>query len=59
MRYAKPQTVAQAASLLSEEEGLARVLAAGTDILVQMKSGIIDPDLILYQSLAGHSLDSA
>ena len=42
MRYAKPQTVAEAASLLSEEEGL----AGGTDMLVQMKSGVIEPDLL-------------
>ncbi|TMV72384.1 xanthine dehydrogenase family protein subunit M [Thioclava sp. BHET1] len=47
MRYAKPQTVAEAASLLSAEEGLARVLAGGTDMLVQMKSGILEPDLLV------------
>ena len=47
MRYANPSTVEEAASLLSKEEGISRVLAGGTDVLVQMKSGIIEPDLLV------------
>lgn len=47
MRYEKPQTVAEAARLLSAEKGLSRILAGGTDVLVQMKSGLIEPDLIV------------
>jgi carbon-monoxide dehydrogenase medium subunit len=47
MRYEKPQTVAEAARLLSAEKGTARILAGGTDVLVQMKSGLVEPDLLV------------
>ena len=47
MRYESPQTVEAAAALLAGEEGLARVLAGGTDLLVQMRSGMVEPDLIV------------
>ncbi|WP_127900321.1 FAD binding domain-containing protein [Solirhodobacter olei] len=47
MRYEKPQTVAEAARLLSAEKGVARILAGGTDMLVQMKSGMVEPDLLV------------
>ena len=39
MRYERPQTATQAAQLLANEPGLARILAGGTDVLVQMKAG--------------------
>ncbi|MDA3889203.1 MAG: xanthine dehydrogenase family protein subunit M [Allgaiera sp.] len=45
MRYAIPKTAAEAASLLMEEA--ARVLAGGTDLLVQMKSGARSPGMIV------------
>lgn len=45
MRYAIPKTAAEAASLLMEEA--ARVLAGGTDLLVQMKSGARNPEVIV------------
>ncbi|GHE00144.1 oxidoreductase [Defluviimonas sp. 20V17] len=45
MRYAIPKTAAEAASLLMEEA--ARVLAGGTDLLVQMKSGVRSPEVIV------------
>lgn len=47
MRYAKPATAAEAARLLDQEPGVTRVLAGGTDVLVQMKAGMVEPDLIV------------
>lgn len=47
MRYARPETPAEASSLLASEPGLARVMAGGTDLLVQLKSGMVEPDLIV------------
>ena len=47
MRYLKPNSEKEATDILLAENGLSKILAGGTDILVQMKSGIIEPDLIL------------
>jgi aerobic carbon-monoxide dehydrogenase medium subunit len=47
MRYEAPEGVETAVSLLSGERGLARILAGGTDLLVQLKSGMVEPDLIV------------
>jgi CO/xanthine dehydrogenase FAD-binding subunit len=47
MRYEAPETVESAATLLAAATGEARVLAGGTDLLVQMRSDIIDPELIV------------
>ncbi len=47
MRYESPATVEAAVKLLAGEAGLARVLAGGTDLLVQMRSGMIEPDLVV------------
>jgi carbon-monoxide dehydrogenase medium subunit len=47
MRYARPASPAEAATLLATEPGLARVMAGGTDLLVQLKSGLVEPDLIV------------
>jgi carbon-monoxide dehydrogenase medium subunit len=47
MRYESPDTVDRAAQLLAAEAGLARVLAGGTDLLVQMRTDVIEPDLIV------------
>jgi CO/xanthine dehydrogenase FAD-binding subunit len=47
MRYARPESPAEASQLLAAETGIARVMAGGTDLLVQLKSGMIEPDLIV------------
>jgi carbon-monoxide dehydrogenase medium subunit len=47
MRYEAPRTLESAVSLLAGEPGSAQILAGGTDLLVRMKSGISEPDLIV------------
>ena len=47
MRYEKPATAQEAASLLANEPGVARVLSGGTDVLVQLRAGMIELDLIV------------
>src|SRR5712691_2844001 len=47
MRYEAPETVESATALLAGTTGEARILAGGTDLLVQMRSDIVDPALIV------------
>lgn len=47
MRYEAPTTVEAAVALLAGEAGSARLLAGGTDLLVQMRSDRLQPDLIV------------
>jgi CO/xanthine dehydrogenase FAD-binding subunit len=47
MRYEAPETAERAAQLLAAEAGIARVLAGGTDLLVQMRTDVINPDLVV------------
>ncbi len=47
MRFESPTTTKQAAELLAGEKGNAYVLAGGTDLLVRMKTGLIEPDLVV------------
>jgi carbon-monoxide dehydrogenase medium subunit len=47
MRYAKPKNVTETVKLLQEEHGSTRILAGGTDVLVQLKAGLFEPDLIV------------
>jgi carbon-monoxide dehydrogenase medium subunit len=47
MRYEAPKTIKEAAGLLAKAKGSAHVLAGGTDLLVRLKSGMIEPDLLV------------
>ena len=47
MRYEAPESVESAVKLLAAEKGLAKLLSGGTDLLVQMRSGTVEPDLIV------------
>ncbi len=45
--YAAPRTLDEAVELLKATNGSTRVLAGGTDLLVQMRTGLADPELIV------------
>ena len=47
IRYAAPATVDEAVTLLAGANGKGRVLAGGTDLLVQMRAGTRSPELIV------------
>ncbi len=47
MRFEAPETVEAAVSLMAGEPGNAQALAGGTDLLVQLKTGRVSPDLIV------------
>ncbi len=47
MRFEAPETIEAAVALLAGEKGIARPLSGGTDLLVQMRSGRVEPDLIV------------
>ncbi len=47
MRYESPTTVQAAVKLLASGGAKARVLAGGTDLLVQLRSGRVSPDLVV------------
>ena len=47
MRYEAPKTTKEAVALLAKAKGLAHVLAGGTDLLVRLRSGHIEPDLVV------------
>jgi aerobic carbon-monoxide dehydrogenase medium subunit len=47
MRYEAPETFEAAVALLSAASGEARVLAGGTDLLVQLRAGLVEPELVV------------
>ena len=47
VRYASPKTLEEACSLMAGANGSGRILAGGTDLLVQMRSGAQAPGLIV------------
>jgi carbon-monoxide dehydrogenase medium subunit len=47
MRYVKPESFEAASALLVQEQGIARILAGGTDVLVQLKAEMVEPDLMV------------
>ena len=47
IRYETPRTLRAAVALLSGANGQAKVLAGGTDLLIQMRSGRVEPELLV------------
>jgi len=47
MRYEAPTTMEGAVALLAGAQGLAKVMAGGTDVLVQMRSARVAPELVI------------
>ena len=45
--FTAPTTVDEAVKMLAGAAGMAKVLAGGTDLLVQLRSGRLKPDLIV------------
>jgi len=47
MRYERPHSIEDAVGLLAGSAGTAAILAGGSDLLVRMKGGFVEPDLIV------------
>jgi len=47
MRYEAPKTLEAAVALLSGTKSEARVLAGGTDLLIQMRAGRVEPEILV------------
>jgi aerobic carbon-monoxide dehydrogenase medium subunit len=47
MRYLAPGTLDEAVGAFAAASGAARILAGGTDLLVQMRNGVVKPGTII------------
>lgn len=47
MQYTSPQTFDEAVTLLARANGAARLLAGGTDLLVQLRADLIEPEMVI------------
>lgn len=47
MRYEAPETLAAALALLAQAPGKTKILAGGTDLLIQMRAGRAEPELLV------------
>ena len=47
MHYETPRTLAAAVALLAGANGRASVLAGGTDLLIRMRAGFVEPELLV------------
>jgi carbon-monoxide dehydrogenase medium subunit len=47
MRYESPESIEGAVALLANGAGTPRVLGGGTDLLVQLRAGMVAPDLVV------------
>lgn len=47
MQYLSPSTLDEAITAFANADGAAKILAGGTDLLVQMRSGTVSPGLII------------
>lgn len=47
MRYIRPLSIEDAVGQIAGSDGLTAILAGGSDLLVRMKGGFIEPDLIV------------
>ena len=47
MEYEAPTTTKQAATLMAKAKGKAFLIAGGTDVMVRLRAGMIDPALVV------------
>ncbi len=47
MDYIAPESIEDAAARAASAPGVVRILAGGTDVLVQLRSGFVEPDLVV------------
>ncbi|MGZ7046249.1 MAG: FAD binding domain-containing protein, partial [Candidatus Aminicenantales bacterium] len=53
-RIAQPKTVEELAALLAEAKEKALIMAGGTDLIDELKSGVAAPDMVVdIQGVAG------
>ena len=46
-QYLSPKTIDEAVNLYSKNQGQSKILAGGTDLLVQIRSGVLSPETII------------